>query len=958
MAELDNKKGFTPKNGTVRILISLGIAAVVCVGSVYAVHYHRTHRFTNEMSVGGSVNVPSIPGSGETSDAYINDQQKQNSALLHNAESAGISAIPTITSASFRGAPEAFLAAGEVSDKACPAAKENIAVVRDPNSCTVANLIMARKSGVMASELLCQGCTCPVLKDAGYTAGELKQAGFSAKTLHECGYSLQTLVDAGFSAGDLAKAGFSAKQLHDAGFSASQLKDAGFSVNDLKAAGFTAAELKNAGFSASDLKSAGFTPAELKKAGFSASDLKSAGFTAAQLNQAGFTAADLAGSGFSKGDLIAAGYSAADINGLNNNKACSVDALKKARANGVSALELKNQSCSAAELKAAGYTPAELKQAGYSAKQLLDAGFSPSALKAAGFSAKELKDAGVSAAELKAAGYSAKDLAAAGFSARQLHDAGFSAGDLKDAGFSALALKKAGFSAGDLHAAGYSAKDLLQAGFNPQQLRSAGVSAAEMKLAGLSPNDLKAAGYTDGDLLRAGFQPADLAGNSSAETGGVANTCSVAHIQAEKAAGFSATKIAADGCSISALHNAGFNAAELAAAGFTPAQLAAANIAGAANAVNASSSKNLTCSADSLTQARANGVSVATIISMGCSVGKMKTAGFTNDELAAAGVTPAQLQAADQAVGIDDGAMSANTLAMPQQIGTAAQRAAAQAQAMQNLQLAEAQQLNAAQAQQQLQEAQTQMQSQASQLLDGWNKVSTQSYQTVNIATASNDASGGAGSINGSADTNVGGTIKAGDIMFAVLDTSIDTDVNSPIMASIVAGPFTGSKLLGSFVRANDMVTIKFNLLSVKGYDKSIPLNAVAIDGNTAHTAVNGYVNHHYLLRYGSLFASSFINGFAQALSATTTTCLLPGIGCVTQPQNNAVTTQQQVEMGLGQVGQSYAANMSDNFHRDPTVKIPQGTGVGVLFMQDLQLPSQLKPLYDKYNKSESKYNG
>ena len=156
-------------------------------------------------------------------------------------------------------------------------------------------------------------------------------------------------------------------------------------------------------------------------------------------------------------------------------------------------------------------------------------------------------------------------------------------------------------------------------------------------------------------------------------------------------------------------------------------------------------------------------------------------------------------------------------------------------------------------------------------------------------------------------------------------------------------------------MRENDRVAIKFNLLSIKGYDHSIKLNAVAIDSNTAHTAVSGSVNHHYLLRYGSLFASSFLDGFSEALTGTTRICTFGGCFHV---GSNDVTTKQQVEMGLGKAGQNYASNMSDNFHRDPTVKIPQGTGIGVLFMSDLQLPAQLQPLYEKYKKAESKYNG
>ena len=48
--------------------------------------------------------------------------------------------------------------------------------------------------------------------------------------------------------------------------------------------------------------------------------------------------------------------------------------------------------------------------------------------------------------------------------------------------------------------------------------------------------------------------------------------------------------------------------------------------------------------------------------------------------------------------------------------------------------------------------------------------------------------------------------------MFAVLDTSINTDEKSPIMATIVDGPLKGAKLIGGFSRVNQRVLLTFKL--------------------------------------------------------------------------------------------------------------------------------------------------
>ena len=44
---------------------------------------------------------------------------------------------------------------------------------------------------------------------------------------------------------------------------------------------------------------------------------------------------------------------------------------------------------------------------------------------------------------------------------------------------------------------------------------------------------------------------------------------------------------------------------------------------------------------------------------------------------------------------------------------------------------------------------------------------------------------------------------------------------------------------------------------------------------------------------------------------------------------------------GLGKAGSAYANEMSANFHVPPTVKIPSGVGIGILFMKDFKLPAK-----------------
>lgn len=701
-----------------------------------------------------------------------------------------------------------------------------------------------------------------------------------------------------------------------AGVTAEELRCKGCSLAELRAAGYTAGELAAAGYSATDLKNAGFTPDQLRQAGFTAAELKAAGFTPQQLAAAGYTPNDLSNAGFSARDIANAGFNPQVLAGAgfgttpspNVPKDCSPAALQKAHAQGVPATDLRKLGCGAAALRAAGYTAAELKAAGFSPE------------------------------ELKAAGYSAADLRAAGFTAGQLRRAGFTAADLKNAGFSPADLKNAGFSATDL------------------------------KNAGFSPNDLRAAGYTTGDLLRAGFNPADVvAGGPAAGAAalqGPAN-CSIDALRQARAQGVSASDLRSRGCSAAAMLAAGYTPAELKAAGFsdddlraaglTPAQIAAAN-AGLANQ----------CNVDVLRQARARGVSAADLRRRGCGVAALLAAGYTPAELKAAGFSNAELQAGgvtpDQLASV---AGIAGAATIPSVGNSEIQLA--QLQANQN------QQLNAQARDQRLTAVQGSMATQANSLFNTWTPPAIQQYvpgeppppiqtQTTNAAstTTSNNTTitGGAAAITTkTSSTTVTSTgeqatvaagntgvnqecadVKAGDIMMGVLTSTVNSDENSPVMARVVSGKLRGATLIGAFTLLKNKVLINFNKMNMPGKPASIGINAVAIDPQTAHTALADCVNNHYWLRYGTLFASSFLSGLADAISqqGSQTSTGAGGILVTHDP----LSTGQTLAVALGAVGSQYASVLGSNFTRPPTVHVYDGDSIGLLFMQDLTVPS------------------
>ncbi|HFV2996084.1 TPA: type IVB secretion system protein DotG/IcmE [Legionella pneumophila] len=898
------------------------------------------------------------------------------------------------------GGPQRSLWIQELQDGGC--SKSVITKVMDQGAQltdlkAACSCVQLKDSGYGLQELE-QVCECKELKAAGYNARQLKEAGYSAGRLRNCGFDACELRNAGFTAQEMKDGGFSDGELKGAGFSDAEIAKAsglpdGITADDVRKAGCGAAalaKLRQAGVSASairkisgctaeQLKAAGYTAKELKDAGFSAADLKRAGFSAAELKDAGFTARDLLNAGFTPADLAKAGFSNAQIKAAQaelppgitpqdvKNAGCDVEALKKEREAGVSAALIRQYAgCSAQALKAAGFTDADLasagftpaqisaatplsdaeikaagcdpdklkklfsagvsakrikelngcsaealKAAGYDAQSLLAAGFTPQELLAAGFTPKQLEDAGLnpasiiadgrvadcsveslkkaraagvsaltikqtlgcSAAALKAAGYTAKELKDAGFTAAELKAAGFSAKDLKDAGFTAKELRDAGFSAQELKDVGFSAKDLKDAGFSAAELKAAGFTAAQLKAAGFSAKDLKDAGFSAAELKAAGFSAKEL-----------------------KDAGFSASDLKSAGFSASELKNAGYSADELKKAGYTSAEL--------------------------------------------------RNAGFSPQESAVAGLQGPDLQQLDSSIT----GIPSIPGATPRPTTSDAASSAEQLQAIlqkQNEQLAEQKY------QQEIQQRTSDMLTAATQLVQDWKKVETQVYTegTEETKTSGGESSvpgagTGAGANNQPVEQGASGAqnqaiIKTGDIMFAVLDTAVNSDEPGPILATIVTGKLKGSKLIGSFnLPSNaDKMVITFNTMSIPGAEKTISISAYAIDPNTARTALSSRTNHHYLMRYGSLFASSFLQGFGNAFQSANTTITIGGTGGgnnITVANGVGRSTLENAVIGLATVGKAWSQQAQQLFNTPTTVEVYSGTGLGILFTQDV----------------------
>lgn len=433
------------------------------------------------------------------------------------------------------------------------------------------------------------------------------------------------------------------------------------------------------------------------------------------------------------------------------------------------------------------------------------------------------------------------------------------------------------------------------------------------------------------------FTPDQIAAALLAEKScGSAEGCTAEAVKSLKGQGNDISKVVAamkaNGCAPNdiaiALKESGSDAATIVKAmkenGFTPNEIA--------TALKKSGSDAATIAA----AMKANGIDAATVATA------LARAGFSKAEilpaLTQAGFSPIEVARALSALNLDQ-ADTAALSAQQQAQAAASQRLLAQQ---------EAQQLAAFSQQRQgkIQDLITAMESEKKTALDVWSQIPTQAFQqgdwastkATALAAAQNAAGSKGKSATGFEDGKV--ILKAGSILFAVLDTAVNSDQAGPVMATVVAGSLKGSKLLGSMSSdtISETIALSFTAINMPNEANSMGINAVAIDPDTARTALASDVDHHYLYRWGSLLASSFVQGYASAVASTnsTSTTSQGAAGTTTTTSTQAPDAKQQLFAGISAVGTKWSQVVGQNFDRPITITIDQGTGIGVLVTSDL----------------------
>ncbi|MBQ9407140.1 MAG: DotG/IcmE/VirB10 family protein [Desulfovibrio sp.] len=178
-------------------------------------------------------------------------------------------------------------------------------------------------------------------------------------------------------------------------------------------------------------------------------------------------------------------------------------------------------------------------------------------------------------------------------------------------------------------------------------------------------------------------------------------------------------------------------------------------------------------------------------------------------------------------------------------------------------------------------------------------------------------------------------SLRTGDILYAVVDTGVNSDVPSAVMATVTAGKYNKTKLIGRFQRHDERLVLAFtNAVLPDG--SRVQVEAYAIDPETTEASVASSVDTHFLSRWGGLIASSFLEGLGQVKRLSGATSTLYG-GYSNSGSDyllwNDYSLEDQAWIAAGKVGEKSGKIFEKNFDRPPTVYLEAGSPIGVLIM-------------------------
>lgn len=189
--------------------------------------------------------------------------------------------------------------------------------------------------------------------------------------------------------------------------------------------------------------------------------------------------------------------------------------------------------------------------------------------------------------------------------------------------------------------------------------------------------------------------------------------------------------------------------------------------------------------------------------------------------------------------------------------------------------------------------------------------------------------------------------VAAGQFLYGVTLTNIDTDVaNNQVLAVIAGGPFDGARAFGEYQKLGtwaESVSLVFNRLNLNGQEID-GVELVAFDGDSKLPAFATDVNRHILTRYGGLALRGVSAGLKAKVDAERDVSLSIGEDGVTARENKSgVGSEEGTSLLIAGFIDEVSSKADQMWERPITVSVDYGQQMKLLVMNNLYLPEDYK---------------
>lgn len=178
-----------------------------------------------------------------------------------------------------------------------------------------------------------------------------------------------------------------------------------------------------------------------------------------------------------------------------------------------------------------------------------------------------------------------------------------------------------------------------------------------------------------------------------------------------------------------------------------------------------------------------------------------------------------------------------------------------------------------------------------------------------------------------------------------LLETNIDTDENSDVVAFVPSGPYKGLKVYASgYKRINETVDMTFNAMVWQG--KTYKITAKAVDKDTLRTSLSGDVNNRYFERIVLPAIAAGIGSTGKLYEQSSSQNIITPQGGVIQTYPQTPNSTAVIGSMIGGAGEQAGKVLAADAAQIPPkqVLIPSMTTIGIQFIGPVLSSDEVAP--------------